>query len=260
MDRLILSCTGLVVACARRFAWSQVALEDLVQEGMIGLVKGLQRWDPERGLKVSTYATWWVRQAMNRATEDLSRNVRIPAGMWEKDWKIRRAEHHVRHVHDRAATTEDLIALTNAGGKPATARKRTETIRMLRITQAETSLDETVGDTLTADGEHSRLDRLEDPSPSQEEALGDRQEQAALGGAVQRALSQLDPRERQIIESRYMSDGPTTPAELIASVPRQHTTTDHRGSLCRERIRQLESRAIVKLRAVLVEILPGNQP
>jgi RNA polymerase primary sigma factor len=212
----------LVVSVAKRYLGSELTLLDLVQEGNIGLMKAVDRFQYRRGFKFSTYATWWIRQAITRAIADHSRTIRIPVHMVETLNRISRVNRMLVNEMGREPTPEELAKKT---GVPA--RK----VRLiLESSRKPLSLE-------TPIGEDSELgDFLEDKSAeSPNETLISQD----LTNQVERALSTLSPKEKEILRLRFGigEEGEHTLEEV-----------GKRFAVTRERIRQIETKALRKLR------------
>jgi RNA polymerase primary sigma factor len=212
----------LVVSVAKRYLGSDLSLLDLVQEGNIGLMKAVDRFQYRRGFKFSTYATWWIRQAITRAIADHSRTIRIPVHMVETLNRISRVNRNLVNEIGREATPEELAQRT---GVPA---KKVRLI--LESSRKPLSLE-------TPIGEDSELgDFLEDKSAgSPNESLLNQD----LSTQVERALSMLSPKEKEILRLRFGigEEGEHTLEEV-----------GKRFDVTRERIRQIEAKALRKLR------------
>jgi RNA polymerase primary sigma factor len=214
----------LVVYIARRLHGRGLALGDLIQEGNIGLMRAVEKFDWRRGFKFATYASWWIRQAMTRAIADQGRTIRIPVHMGETAGQIARARRRVAQISGREPTPEELAAKL---GMPLEKVRAAQ-----RLAQEPISLEAPIGEE-----EEGRLgDLVEDRDavmPFDAAAL------AALREAAGRVLSELTPREERILRMRF---GVGTSAEhTLEEVGRQFGVT-------RERIRQIEARALDKLR------------
>src|SRR5262245_47750036 len=212
----------LVVSVAKRYLGSELSLLDLVQEGNIGLMKAVDRFQYRRGFKFSTYATWWIRQAITRAIADHSRTIRIPVHMVETLNRISRVNRSLVNEMGREPTPEELAKRT---GVPA------QKVRLiLESSRKPLSLE-------TPIGEDSQLgDFLEDKgagSPNDSLITQD------LTNQVERALSTLSPKEKKILRLRFGigEEGEHTLEEV-----------GRRFSVTRERIRQIETKALRKLR------------
>jgi RNA polymerase primary sigma factor len=212
----------LVVSVAKRYLGSELSLLDLVQEGNIGLMKAVDRFQYRRGFKFSTYATWWIRQAITRAIADHSRTIRIPVHMVETLNRISRVNRSLVNEMGREPTPEELAQRT---GVPA--RK----VRLiLESSRKPLSLETPIGD----DSELG--DFLEDKGA---ESPNDNLITQDLTNQVERALSTLSPKEKEILRLRFG-----------IGEAGEHTLEEvgRRFSVTRERIRQIETKALRKLR------------
>jgi RNA polymerase primary sigma factor len=212
----------LVVSVAKRYLGSELSLLDLVQEGNIGLMKAVDRFQYRRGFKFSTYATWWIRQAITRAIADHSRTIRIPVHMVETLNRISRVNRSLVNEMGREPTPEELAQHT---GVPA--RK----VRLiLESSRKPLSLETPIGD----DSELG--DFLEDKGA---ESPNDSLITQDLTTQVERALSTLSPKEKEILRLRFG-----------IGEAGEHTLEEvgRRFSVTRERIRQIETKALRKLR------------
>ena len=212
----------LVVSVAKRYLGSELSLLDLIQEGNIGLMKAVDRFQYRRGFKFSTYATWWIRQAITRAIADHSRTIRIPVHMVETLNRISRVNRSLVNEMGREPTPEELAQRT---GVPA--RK----VRLiLESSRKPLSLETPIGD----DSELG--DFLEDKGA---ESPNDNLITQDLTLQVERALSTLSPKEKEILRLRFG-----------IGEAGEHTLEEvgRRFSVTRERIRQIETKALRKLR------------
>jgi RNA polymerase primary sigma factor len=214
----------LVVSVAKKFSGRDVPFLDVVQEGNLGLIRAVEKFDYTRGFKFSTYAMWWIRQAIQRGLGELGRTVRLPVHVVEELTRLNRIERTLHTQLGREPTIEELAEETD--------RPVDKVVELRRLARHPISLDTPVGD----DGDTRIGDLIEDDDAVQ---ASDAAEFAALTKQLHALVESLPPRQATIVAMRYgLYDGrPRTLQEIAA----------HLG-LTRERVRQLEKEALAELR------------
>jgi RNA polymerase primary sigma factor len=227
--RLIECNLRLVMSITRNYTKAGVPLLDLIQEGNLGLMRAVEKFDYTMGYKLSTYATWWIRQAVTRALAEQGRTIRLPVHVAEQVRRVMRARRVLAQKLNRDPTTDEIAA--ESGFTPTRVQE------LFDLVQDPVSLETPVGDGESLYGE--LIEDTKTDAPDHQTAMNLRSVE------VERALAELNPRMRHVVSRRFGLDGqpPQTLEEVGIGL-----------GITRERVRQLESRALRQLRAVAPEL------
>lgn len=222
-DRFVAANLALVVSVARRYERRLMSFSDLIQEGNTGLLKAVDRFDPERGYRFSTYAVWWIRHSIGRALSDRGREIRLPVHVAERQQTMLRARNRFEAGAGRAPTVEELADATGF------STRRVRKLLAAEFSQATARDDDTRGTRTML------VDEIPTPPPAYEDAL----DSDVLSVGLREAIAELPAMQQAIIRQRFGLDGgsPMT----LREVGRLH-------ALSRERIRQIQVSALAQIR------------
>jgi RNA polymerase primary sigma factor len=225
-EHLITANSRLVISVAKKYIGRGVPFLDLIQEGNIGLMRAAKKFDYHRGYKFSTYATWWIRQAVTRAVADQGRTIRVPVHMGDQISKMQRVQHQLKQKLGRDPTTDEIAVTLDVTSKKVEY--------MIQVARRPLSLQMPIGD----EEEDMLGDFIEDQeAPPPDELATDN----LLREHIRDILSRLPPREARILQLRYgLLDGQTLTLNEVG----------HKMGVTSERVRQIEAQALRRLRSL----------
>ncbi len=223
-QQLIVANTRLVVSIAKKYQGRGLSLSDLIQEGNLGLMKAVDRYDPERGVRLSTYATWWIRQTITRATGDTGRTIRLPINQGQRWGRLRKTGEELSQQLGREPSLDEIAAAAGL------------TVEQVEATLSAVREPMQIDELVSEEDDRPREDLLADTESELPEQATARQ---LLNEAITYLLGMLPAREAAILKLRYgLNDGETHSMAQIGAIM----------GYSRERIRQLQHEALSKLR------------
>jgi len=221
--KLVASNLRLVISIAKKFLWSKLSFPDLIQEWNVGLIKAIEKFDPDKEFKFSTYATWWIRQSITKAIADMTKNVRIPVHLIDEISAYNKAVQTLLQKNNREPTVQEIAEYLNMPVKKVNKIKT--------VILGSGSLDSPIWE----DGKNSIWDLIEDENTLKPD---DHLEKKMLRENLDKIFDMLDDRERKIVKMRYGING-------------RRYTLDEIGkefNITRERVRQIEAKVLQKLK------------